>query len=147
MQQRRRNNRSDIRQNMAKRFIEPPPPLSGLLLLPVLPPSELLTVMVTESLEVPPAPVQLRLKVLVAVSCEMTALPLVFLSPDQLPDAVQEVALLEFQLSVVDPFIFTLMGEAFSETEIEGGDVSPPEVTATVTDRVDVPPLPVQLRA
>ena len=66
------------------------------------------------------------------VDCE----PLVALPPDQPPEAVQAVALLEDQVRVELPPLVTLVGLALSET-VGGG------VTETVTDCAAEPPAPV----
>ena len=48
----------------------------------------------------------------------MLALPLVFSFPDQPPDAVQLLALLEDQLSVDDPPVLTVVGLALRPTVV-----------------------------
>ena len=58
---------------------------------------------VTERLALPPAPVQVRMNVLVVVSELRVWLPDVALLPDQAPDAVHEVASVEDQLRVEEP--------------------------------------------
>jgi hypothetical protein len=64
--------------------------------------------------------------------------PLIALVPDQAPEAVQEVALLEDQLNVALPPLETLVGLALSETS---GAPSTVTVAACVAD----PPAPVQV--
>jgi hypothetical protein len=59
--------------------------------------------------------------------------------PDQAPEAVQEVALVEVQFSVELPPLATLAGLALIDTVGAG-------VTVTVADCVAGPPLPVQVR-
>ncbi len=61
------------------------------------------TVTVTDWLALPPAPVQPRTKVLVAVRLLRSSLPEVAFAPDQSPEALQELALLDDQLSVEEP--------------------------------------------
>ena len=73
------------------------------------------TVTLTESFALPPAPLQTRLKVLLATKLLMVCEPDVALLPDQAPEAVQLVASLLFQLSVVEPFVTTLVGLADRE--------------------------------
>ncbi len=66
--------------------------------------------------------------------------PLVAWVPDQPPEAVQEVALVELQVSVEVPPEATLVGLAVSETAGDGA------VTVTVADcGALVPPAPVQV--
>lgn len=59
------------------------------------------TLTVIDLLTVPPPPVQLRLKLDVEVSEPVEALPLVGLDPLQAPLALQLVAFVELQLSVL----------------------------------------------
>ncbi len=61
------------------------------------------TVTLTESVVLPPAPLQARLKLLSAVNVLIVWEPDVDLLPDQSPEAVQPVVLLLLQLSVVEP--------------------------------------------
>ena len=63
-----------------------------------------------------------------ALSAPVLALPFVGSLPDQPPDAVQPVALLEDQLSMADPPLMTEVGLALRLTE--GAAVE----TLTVTD-------------
>jgi hypothetical protein len=78
--------------------------------------------------------------VLVLLSVPVLALPLVDLLPDHPPDALQLVALLEDQLSVEDPPLLMLVGFALKLTVgLAGAD------TLTVTDRLALPPEPVQV--
>jgi hypothetical protein len=74
----------------------------------------------------------------VLLSAPVLALPLVFSFPDQPPDAVQLLALLEDQLSVDDPPGFTVVGLALRPT-VGGGE------TLTVTDWLALPPAPLQV--
>jgi hypothetical protein len=78
--------------------------------------------------------------VLVALSAPLDFEPLVAKVPDQPPDAVQAVVLLEDQDSVELPPLETLVGLALSET------VGVAAVTETVTDWAAEPPAPEQVR-
>jgi len=71
------------------------------------------------------------------VDCE----PLVALLPDQAPDAVHEVALVEDQLSVEEAPLAIVLGLALICTVAVGC-----AVTVTVADCEAVPPVPVQAR-
>ena len=74
------------------------------------------------------------------VSAPVLILPLVDSVPDQPPEAVQLLALVEDQLSIADPPLLTLVGLALrltvGLTEVE---------TLTVTDCVALPPAPLQV--
>ena len=61
------------------------------------------TATVTERVMLPPAPVQLRVNVRSLVRALKLWLPLVLFDPDQAPDAVQLVTLLDVQLTLVLP--------------------------------------------
>jgi len=97
------------------------------------------TVTVADRAVVPPVPVQLRPKLVVAVSAPVLAVPPVPLLPLQPPDAVQSSALLVLQVSVEDAPLAMLVGLAENVTVGAGG------VTVTVADWLAVPPAPVQL--
>ena len=103
------------------------------------------TVTVADALALPPAPVQLRMKLLLAVSAPVDWLPGVALVPDQPPEAVQEVALVEDQVSVEAPPLVTEVGLAVSDTVGTGGGGGG-AVTMTVADVPALPPAPVQVR-
>jgi len=75
----------------------------------------------------------------VALSAPVPALPFVGSVPDQPPDAVQPVALLEDQLSTADPPLLTVAGLALRLTAGAGAE------TLTVTDCAALPPGPVQV--
>jgi len=78
--------------------------------------------------------------VVVALSAPVLVLPLVGSFPDQPPVALQLVALPEDQLSVADPPLLTLVGFALKLTVgLAGAE------TLTVTDRVALPPAPLQV--
>jgi hypothetical protein len=70
------------------------------------------------------------------VDCE----PLTALAPDQAPDAVHEVALVDDQLKVEALPLVTVLGLAAKFTVGAGA------VTDTVSDCEALPPAPVQLR-
>jgi hypothetical protein len=102
-------------------------------------PAAAATVTVTLWVAVPPAPVQANVKVAVALSAPVEAEPLVPSEPDQPPEAVQDVALVEDQLRVeLAPFAM-LVGLALSDTLGAGAD------TVTVADCDAEPPAPVQV--
>jgi hypothetical protein len=98
-------------------------------------------VTVADALAVPPDPVQARANVLVLVNAPVDWLPEVTLAPDQPPEAMQEVASVEDQVSVENPPLAIDVGFAASDTVGTGGD------TVTVADALAVPPGPVQARA
>jgi hypothetical protein len=100
-----------------------------------------LTVTVVDALALPPEPVQRSSKVLVLVNALLGWLPEVALPPDHAPEAVQEAALVDDQVSVDDPPLTTVVGFAASDTVGAGG------VTVTVTEAFAVPPSPVQAMA
>ena len=74
------------------------------------------------------------------VSAPLDCDPVSVSEPDQAPDAVQELALLELQVSVELPPLATLVGLAVSAT------VGAAALTMTVADWEADPPAPVQLR-
>ena len=78
---------------------------------------------------------------LLAVSGPVDSVPEVALAPDQAPEAVQEVAFVEDQLSVEDPLYAIDVGFAASDTVGTGGGE-----TVTVADALALPPEPVQVR-
>jgi hypothetical protein len=77
--------------------------------------------------------------VALAVRAPVLVLPLVALLPDQPPEAVQAVALVEDQAKVELPPLATLVGLAVSETVGVGA------VTETVADCDAEPPVPLQV--
>ena len=79
------------------------------------------TVTVTDWLALPLAPLQVSVKVLVMVSTPLDWLPETALAPDQPPEAVQEVALVDDQVSVDDPPLAIDVGFAVSATVGTGG--------------------------
>src|SRR4051812_18524356 len=94
------------------------------------------TVTVADALALPPAPVQARVKLVLAVSAPVDWLPEVALVPDQPPEAVQLVAFVEDQISVEAPPLVTDVGSAASDTV---GNVDAP-VTVTLADTLALPP-------
>lgn len=88
---------------------------------------------------VPPAPVQVKVYVALAVSDPVDCEPLTGLVPDQPPEAEQEVALAAFHVSIaLDPDA-TVLGAALRLTE------GAADLTETVADCVALPPAPLQV--
>jgi hypothetical protein len=77
-----------------------------------------------------------------AVSAPVDWLPEVALAPDQPPEAVQEVALVEDQVSVEDPPLATDAGFAASDTVGTGGGEGSTAELSTLS-----PPQPANARA
>ena len=98
------------------------------------------TATVADALAVPPSPVQARVNMLVAVNAPLDWLPEIALLPVHAPEARQEAALVEDQVSVEDPPLAIDVGLAVSDTVGAGG------MTVTVADALPVPPGPVQAR-
>jgi hypothetical protein len=84
------------------------------------------TVTVVDAPAVPIDPVQARANVLELVNAPVDSAPEVALAPDQPPEAMQEVTLVEDQVSVDDPPLVTEVGFAVSDAVGTGG------VTGTV---------------
>jgi hypothetical protein len=76
--------------------------------------------------------------VLLAVSTPVASLPEVALLPDHAPEAVQEAASADDQVSVEDPPLATEVGFAVSDTVGRGS-------TVTVAEALALPPEPVQV--
>jgi hypothetical protein len=74
------------------------------------------TVTVADWLALPPVPVQFSVYVLFVVMVSMDTVPWVAMEPDQDPDAVQAVALVEDQVSIESPPLWTELGLALSDT-------------------------------
>jgi hypothetical protein len=72
-------------------------------------------------------------------------LPEIALLPDQAPEAAQELALVDDQVSVEDPPLATDVGFAASDTVGTGGGGGMPD-TMTVVEVLALPPEPVQVR-
>jgi hypothetical protein len=87
-------------------------------------------VTVTLDCAVPPVPVQLKVNVVALVSAAVLWLPAVAFVPLQPPEAVHDVAFVEFQVSVLVPPLPTDVGEADKVTV--GAGVA----AVTVTDAV-----------
>jgi hypothetical protein len=83
---------------------------------------------VTDCAALPPAPVQVNVKLAAAVRFEVVCEPLVGSGPLQLPVATQEVALLEDHVKVDALPLLTVVGLALSVTDGAG------VVTVTVAD-------------
>ncbi len=99
-----------------------------------------LTDTVADWVALPPVPVQVSEYVALAVSAPVDCEPLTALLPDQPPEAVQEVALVDDQVKVDVPPLTTVLGLAAKVTVGAG------EVTDTVADCDALPPVPVQVR-
>jgi len=85
----------------------------------------------------------------VVVSALVDSLPVGALVPDQPPEAVQDVAFVEDQLSVEDKPFATTIGLAVSDTPAGGGGGGGGGVpgTVTVADALPLPPeLSLQVR-
>ena len=79
------------------------------------------------------------------MSRPVDSLPEVALAPDQAPEAVQELAFVEDQVSDEDPPFATDAGFAASDTVgVGGGDGVSDTVTVTVA--LALPPEPLQVR-
>jgi hypothetical protein len=91
------------------------------------------------TLLLPPAPVQVSEKEVLAVSAPVLCVPLVALLPLQLPDAVHEVAFVELQVSVDAAPLATDVGFAVNVTVGAGTTVTVAVATLLV------PPVPVQV--
>jgi hypothetical protein len=90
---------------------------------------------------VPPVPVQVNVKVVLAVSAPEDCEPLTALVPDHPPEPEHEVAFFAVQVSVVEAPEVTVLGLAVSVTE--GAEAE----TVTVADCVAEPPVPVQVNS
>jgi hypothetical protein len=97
------------------------------------------TVTVADCDAEPPAPVQVRVNLVVAVSAGVVCVPAVTSEPLQPPEAVQAVALVDDQVSAEVAPLLTVAG--FTVRVTAGAGV----VTDTVADCVAVPPLPLQV--
>jgi len=97
------------------------------------------TVTVADWAAEPPAPVQVSVYVVVAVSAAVLCEPLVASLPVQPPEAVQDVALVEDHVKVEEAPLATVLGLAVRVTA--GVAV----VTDIVADCTALPPAPVQV--
>jgi hypothetical protein len=75
-----------------------------------------LTVTVADCAALPPEPVQVNVKVDVAVSAPVDDVPVTGLTPDHAPEAVQEVALVADQFKVALPPLVIALGPTLSAT-------------------------------
>jgi hypothetical protein len=100
------------------------------------------TVTVTLCCALPPAPVHASTNIVVALSAPVDWLPDVAFVPVHPPEAVQELAFVEDQLSVALLPAFTVVGLADNVTVGAGGA----PMTCTVTLRCALPPAPVHCR-
>jgi hypothetical protein len=91
-------------------------------------------------LAVPPAPVQVKPNVVLALSAPVLAEPEVAFVPLHPPVALHEVALVDDQVKVEAPPLVTLLGEALIVAVGAG------VVTATLVEALELPPAPVQTR-
>jgi hypothetical protein len=89
---------------------------------------------------VPPAPLQLKVNFVVAVSAAVACEPVVAWEPLQPPEALQEVAFVDDQVSVEVAPLFTVVGLAAKVTAGAG------VLTDTVADCAALPPAPLQVR-
>jgi hypothetical protein len=99
------------------------------------------TATVADCWVVPPAPVQDRVKVALAVSAPVDCEPLRAMPPDQAPEAVQLVAEVEDHVSVALPPLAMAVGPTLKLTVGNGA------LTETVVDCAALPPGPVQVNA
>jgi hypothetical protein len=99
------------------------------------------TVIVADCAALPPAPVQVSVYVVFALSTPVDCDPLVASLPDQPPEAVQAVAWVLDQVSVVLLPLAIVLGLAASETVGAGVGV----VTETVAACEALPPAPLQV--
>ena len=99
------------------------------------------TVTVADWAALPPAPVQVRVYVVFAVSAPVARDPLVAWLPLQPPEAVQAVALLDDHVRVDAAPLAIVLGAALRVTVAVGV-----AVTVTVADCAAAPPGPVHVR-
>ena len=98
------------------------------------------TVTVADCAAEPPAPVQVRVNVVLADRTGVVLEPLMGSLPLQPPEAEQDVAWVEVQVNVELAPLLTVLG--FADRVTAGAGV----VTDTVADCVALPPVPVQVR-
>jgi hypothetical protein len=97
------------------------------------------TVTVADWDAVPPAPVQLKVNLVVALSGVVTWDPVVACAPLQPSEALHEVAFVDDQVSVEVAPLFTVVGFATKVTAGAG------MLTDTVADCAALPPAPLQV--
>ena len=90
----------------------------------------------------PAATMRRKSKVEIPKSLALDCEPLVALLPDQAPDAVQAVALVETHVKLELPPLATVLGLALRATVAVGFGL-----TVTVVDCVALPPVPLQVNA
>jgi hypothetical protein len=89
---------------------------------------------------VPPAPLQLKVNFVVALSAAVACDPVVAWAPVQPPEALHEVAFVDDQVSVEVAPLFTVVGLAAKVTAGAG------VLTDIVADCDALPPVPLQVR-
>jgi hypothetical protein len=94
---------------------------------------------VADCVPTPPGPVQVSEYVSFAVKAPVDCEPLTGLAPDQAPEAMHEVALLDDQVNMAELPLVIVLGPAAIATVGCGG------VTDTTVDCVALPPAPVQV--
>ena len=95
---------------------------------------------VVDWVALPPVPVQVRVYVAFVVSDPVDCDPLKVLEPDQAPEAIQAVALVDNQDRVAPAPLATVLGLALNVTVAVAWGL-----TVTVVDWTAVPPAPVQV--
>ena len=98
-----------------------------------------LTDTVADCEALPPGPLQIKVYVALASMAPVDCEPIVGLLPAQAPEAVQEVALADFQVKAAVPPLLTVLGVALRAT------VGVVEATVTVVDCDALPPRPVHV--
>lgn len=97
---------------------------------------------VADCVALPPVPVQVSTYVALALSAPLDCEPLMALLPDQAPEAMQEVALVEAHVKLELPPLAMVLGLALRVTVAVGA-----ALTVTVVDCVALPPVPLQVNA
>ncbi len=87
----------------------------------------------------PPAPLQLKVNLVVALRAAVACDPVVASAPLQPPEALQEVAFVDDQVNVEVAPLFTVVGFALKVTAGAG------VLTDTVADCAALPPAPLQV--
>ena len=98
-----------------------------------------LTETVADCAALPPVPVQIRVKVALAVSAPVDWVPLRALAPDQAPEALQAVAYVDDHVRVALAPLVMALGPTLKLTVGSGA------LTETVVDCAALPPGPVQV--
>ncbi len=99
-----------------------------------------LTETVADWAALPPGPVQVNVKLEVAVSAPVDCAPLIALAPDHAPEAEHAVAWAEDQVKVALPPLETALGPTLRVTVGVG------DLTDTVADCEALPPGPLQFK-